>query len=160
MRNLVNRSLDKRIHRSTLISLANRRPRSLARWNRLGGVLDEFWCDGPNRGVATQIYLLCLLQERLSGDATLKAPRPAVSKPINMVGEVLTAAIYSNPKPNGHVGRRLTTVTDSMKPRRVGSGWVCMEGSLDGYVTLPQQDWDQSGQGIGTKTPDRCSTRC
>ncbi len=90
---------------------------TLARWNRLGGVLDEFWFDG--RGVAAQIRLLYLFQEDLSGIAALKATRPAVSKPINMVGEVLTPAICSNPKPNGHVGRRHTTDTDSMKPRHV-----------------------------------------
>ncbi len=93
---------------------------TLARWNRLGGVLDEFWFDG--RGVAVRIRLLNLLQECPSGLTALKAPRPAVSKPINMVGEVLTAAICSNPKPNGHVGRRHTTDTDSMKLRQVGSG--------------------------------------
>ena len=71
-----------------------------------------------------QIYLQYLLQECLSGDTALKAPRPAVSKPINMVGEVLPTAIYSNPKPNGHVGRRHTTDTDSMKPILAGSGWI------------------------------------
>ncbi len=92
---------------------------TLARWNRLGGVLDEFWFDG--RGVAAQIRLLYLLQECLSGLTALKATRPAVSKPINMVGEILATAICSNPKPNGHVGRRHTTDTDSMKLRQVGS---------------------------------------
>ena len=61
--------------------------------NSLGGVLDEVWFDGRSRGVAGQIYLLYLLQECLSGVAALKTRRPAVSKPINMVGEVLATAI-------------------------------------------------------------------
>ncbi len=66
---------------------------TLARWNRLGGVLDQFWFVGRNRGVAAQIRLLYLLQECFSGLTTLKATRPAVSKPINTVGEVIATAI-------------------------------------------------------------------
>ncbi len=67
-------------------------PQSAQYRRNLGGVLDEFWYDGRSRGVAVQIRLY-LLQECLSGVAALETRRPAVSKPINMVGEVLTTAI-------------------------------------------------------------------
>ena len=70
--------------------------------NRLRGGVDELWNEGRSRGVAAQIYLLYLLQECLSGFATLKTRRSAVSKPINMVGEVLTTATCSNSQSNGH----------------------------------------------------------
>ncbi len=83
---------------------------TLARWNRLGGVLDRVWFDGRSRGAAAQLHLL---QECLGSLAVFKAFCPPVSKPINIVGEVFAATIVSNPISDGHGGQRNTTDTDS-----------------------------------------------